>query len=176
MKRHDLKVTLTNTSHSPANFAAVSLLPQSISGATLLSNQTVQVESIAAGDSETVSFHLLSHTTGNITATSFSSEGIPGKFELTTAVGANGIALSPNTLVMPTTVNALPASLRDAGTAFLGQAFALATSPVTPEGLLPLSQSIVLRPRDQPRASGATGKSARALERDRERPCARLVR
>ncbi|MGB2715170.1 MAG: Ig-like domain-containing protein [Vicinamibacterales bacterium] len=140
---YDLHVTLTNTSRSPANLASVNLLPRSISGATLLSNQSVQIESIAAGDSQTVTFRLRAQTTGTVTATSFTSEGIPGRFELTTAVGALGIPMSPNTLVLPTAANSLPAALRNAGVGFLGQAFALATSPVTPEGLLPIGQQIV---------------------------------
>ena len=142
-EEYDLHVTLTNTSRSPANLASVNLLPRSISGATLLSNQTVQIESIAAGDSQTVTFRLRAQTTGTVTATSFTSEGIPGRFELTTAVGALGIPMSPNTLVLPPAANSLPAALRNAGVGFLGQAFALATSPVTPEGLLPIGQQIV---------------------------------
>ena len=51
--------------------------------------------------------------------------------------------MSPNTLVLPPAADALPAALRLAGIGLLGQAFALATSPVTPEGLLPLGQQIV---------------------------------
>lgn len=142
-EEYDLLVTLTNTSRSPANLASVNLLPRSISGATLVSEPSVQIETIAAGDSETATFRLLSHTTGTVTATSFTSEGIPGRFELTTAVGALGIPMSPNTLVLPTAANALPDALRTAGLRFLGQAFALATAPVTPEGLLPLGRQIV---------------------------------
>ena len=142
-EEYDLLVTVTNTSRSPANLASINLLPRSISGATLLSEQSVQIETIAPGDSETVSFRLLSHTTGTVTATSFSSEGIPGRFELRSAVGALGIPMSPNTLVLPPAADALPAALRLAGIGLLGQAFALATSPVTPEGLLPLGEQIV---------------------------------
>ena len=142
-EEYDLLVTVTNTSRSPANLASVNLLPRSISGATLLSSQSLQIETLAPGDSETLTFRLLSHTTGTVTATSFSSDGIPGRFELTSAVGALGIQMSPNTLVLPAAANALPAALRSAGVGFLGQAFALATSPVTPEGLLPLGQQLV---------------------------------
>ena len=147
-EEYDLLVTLTNTSRSPANFASVNLLPRSISGATLLSDQSAQVDSIAAGDSATLTFRLRSQTTGTVTATSFSSEGIPGRFELTTAVGALGIPMSPNTLARSSAVDGLPARLRNAGIGFLGQAFALATSPVTPEGLLPIGQQVALRPRN----------------------------
>ena len=142
-EEYDLLVTVTNTSTSPANFASVSLLPRSISGATLLSDPSVQIETIAAGDSQTVSFHLLSQQTGTVSATSFTSEGIPGKFELRTAVGANGIPMSPNSLVLSPAAGALPEAIRTAGVGMLGQAFALATTPATPKGLLPLTQQIV---------------------------------
>lgn len=142
-EEYDFLVIVTNTSETPANFVSLNLLPRSISGATLLSDETVSIETIAAGDSETVVFRLLSQQTGTVTATSIASEGVPGKFELRTAVGALGIPMSPNTLVLSSAAAALPAALRSAGTGFLGQAFALATSPVTPKGLLPITQQIV---------------------------------
>ena len=142
-EEYDFLVTVTNTSETPANFVSLNLLPRSISGATLLSDETVSIETIAAGDSETVVFRLLSQQTGTVTATSIASEGVPGKFELRTAVGALGIPMSPNTLVLSSAAAGLPAALRSAGTGFLGQAFALATSPVTPKGLLAITQQIV---------------------------------
>src|SRR6185436_5178895 len=82
-EEYDLLVTVTNTSESPANFVSVGLLPRSISGAKLLSPESVQIDTIAPSDSHTVTFHLLSQRTGTVVATSFSSEGVPGKFELT---------------------------------------------------------------------------------------------
>ena len=51
--------------------------------------------------------------------------------------------MSPNTLVLPPAADALPKALRDAAVGLLGQAFALATSPVTPSGLIPITQQIV---------------------------------
>jgi hypothetical protein len=142
-EEYEILVTVWNTSSSPANFVSVNLLPRSISGATLLSPESVQVETIAGGDSATVAFRLRALHAGTVTATSFTSEGIPGRFELRAAVGALGIPMSPNTLVLPPSANFLPAALRAAGVGFLGQAFALATSPVTPKGLLPITPQIV---------------------------------
>ncbi len=144
-EEYELLVTVTNTSQSPANFVSLNLLPRSISGAVLAPGQpeTMQIETIAGGDSETVAFRLISQTTGAVTATSFTSEGIPGRFEFRTAVGALGIPLSPNTLVLPPAADDLPDALRNAGIGLLGQAFALATSPTVPQGLLPITQQIV---------------------------------
>jgi hypothetical protein len=142
-EEYDFEVIVTNTSETPANFVSLSLLPRSISGAVLLSDQAVSIDTIAPGDSVTATFRLLAQQTGTVTSTSFSSDGIPGKFELTTAVGALGIPMSPNTLVLPPAADALPKALRDAAVGLLGQAFALATSPVTPSGLTPITQQIV---------------------------------
>ena len=142
-EEYDFLVTATNTSTSPANFLSLNLLPRSISGATLLSSPTVQVDTVAAGDSFTASFRLLAQQTGSVVATSIASEGIPGSFDLTMQVGALGIPLSPNTLSLPSAADALPAALRAAGVGFLSQALALATSPVTPTGLLPITRQIV---------------------------------
>lgn len=142
-EEYDFLVTVTNTSSAVANFVSLSLSPRSISGAQLLSEQTVQIDTIAAGDSATARFRLRSQQTGTVTATSFTSDGVPGRFELTTAVGALGIPMSPNTLVLPDAADALPDALRSAGLALLGQAFALATAPVLPQGLLPIGQQVV---------------------------------
>ncbi|HXH06729.1 MAG TPA: carboxypeptidase regulatory-like domain-containing protein [Vicinamibacterales bacterium] len=142
-EEYEILVTVWNTSSAIANFVSVNLLPRSISGATLLSSESVQVETIEAGDAATVSFRLRALTSGTVTATSFTSEGVPGRFELRAAVGALGIPMSPNTLALPPSAGFLPDALRSAGLAFLGQAFALATSPVTPKGLLPMTPQIV---------------------------------
>jgi PKD repeat protein len=143
-EQYDFMVTITNTSESPANFVSVSLLPRSISGATLLSDETVRIETIPAGDSETVSYRLLAKETGKVTSTAFAADGIPGRFELRTAVGELGIPLSPNTLILPPSADSLPAALRSAAIGLLGQAYAVATAPVTPKGLLPIGRQIVI--------------------------------
>jgi hypothetical protein len=140
---YDLLVTVTNTSDSIANLVSVNLSPNSISGAVLKSDQSVTLNSIAARDAATATFHLTSQVTGNVTATSFTSDDAPGAFVLRTAVGALGIPLSPNSLVLPAAANALPADVRTAAVGLLGQAYALATSPVVPVGLQPITQQIV---------------------------------
>ena len=52
---------------------------------------------------------------GSVTATSIAAQNVPGKFDLRMAVGELGIPMSPNTLVLPPTTNALPTALRQAG-------------------------------------------------------------
>jgi hypothetical protein len=140
---YDFMVTVTNISETPANFVSLSLLPRSISGAILQSSQTVQVQTIEPGDSATVTFRLLSQKTGTVTSNSIASDGIPGKFEFFTAVGELGIPMSPNVLVLPPTAKELPANLYNVGIGLLGQAYAVATAPFPPRGLLPMSREII---------------------------------
>src|SRR5205823_2614762 len=68
-EEYDFNVIVTNTSETPANFVNLSLLPRSISGAVLLSNETVSIETIVAGDSATATFRLLAQQTGTVTST-----------------------------------------------------------------------------------------------------------
>jgi hypothetical protein len=142
-EEYDFSVTVTNISETPANFVSLSLLPRSLSGALLLSEKTVQVQTVAPGDAETVTFRLQSQRTGSVTATSLASDGIPGKFELFMAVGELGIPLSPNVISLPKEARELPKNIYDAAVGLLGQAHALGSAPFPPKGLLPMSTGIV---------------------------------
>ncbi|MFZ1756163.1 MAG: carboxypeptidase regulatory-like domain-containing protein, partial [Caldilineaceae bacterium] len=140
---YDFHVTVTNISDVPANFATLSLLPRSLSGAQLLSGETVQIDTILPGDSSTATFRLRALQTGSVVASSLASENTPGKFEFRMDVGELGIPLSPNVLQLPNEVNFVPAGIRAEAISLLSQAFALATSPITPIGLLPVDQSMI---------------------------------
>ena len=132
---YTLDVTVTNTSSSPANFVSVNLYGPNISGATLVGEPTREIESIPPGDSATVSFDLVSRVSGKVTAATLDSdENVAGRFQLKTAVGADGVPLSPDSLVLPKEASSLPKSLRDAALGLLGKAWAVATAPA---GALP---------------------------------------
>jgi hypothetical protein len=168
-EEYDLHVTVSNVSDTPANYVSVNLLPRSISGAQLISDQTVQVRNIAPADSAFYTFRLRALKTGRVTATSYDSDGLPGTIELRSAVGELGIPLSPNSLILPDEVKYLPQELREAGLALLGQAHALATAPITPAGLLPMDKQMVYeRARDLGAAGQRIqfGESLRSVARD----------
>jgi hypothetical protein len=132
---YTLFATITNSSDAPANYVSISLDPRGVSGAELVSDSVVQVESIPPRSAATVSFRMRSQVTGEVTANVFQSDGnLKGKFILRTGVGDNGIPFSPDTLVLPDFVNELPAELVAAGIGFLGEAYSVATAPV---GALP---------------------------------------
>ncbi len=142
-EQYDFMVTVSNISETPANFVSLSLLPRSISGAILESSSTVQINTIEPGDSATATFKLRSEKTGAVTSNSIAADGIPGKFEFYTAVGELGIPMSPNVLSLPKEARHLPADLYQVGIGLLGQAYAVATAPFPPKGLLPMGRTIV---------------------------------
>lgn len=131
---YNLYATVTNTSRSVANLVSVNLDSRSISGARLSSDETVLFDTIAAGQSATAKFTLVSQQTGDVTFSSFTSDpGLSGRIQLRTGVGERDIPLSPNAIVLPRTTEALPSSLVDAAQRVLGQALSIATAP--PEAL-----------------------------------------
>jgi hypothetical protein len=154
---YDFNVTVTNVSDRPANFASLSLLPRSLSGVELVSDQVMPVESIPPGDSATVTFKMKSLTTGAVTSSSYASDGIPGRFELRMGVGELGIPMSPNVLVLPPAADSLKTrtpELYRVGIGLLGQAHALGSAPTTPRGLLPMRTSIVYEQASNVAAAG----------------------
>lgn len=105
---YSIFATVTNTSSSPANLFQLRLLSRSLSGARLADGETglKTLDSLPPGQSQSFEFHLVARTTGEVTGTVFlADEGINGSFVLTTGVGDTGIPLSPDTLVLPQTVD-----------------------------------------------------------------------
>jgi hypothetical protein len=144
---YTLDVTVTNTSEAPANLVSLNLFAQHVSGARLDDEPTKTIDFIAAGDSATVTYKLVSYRTGSVTAATLDSdENIAGRFALKTGVGEFGIPLSPDSLVLPKEAAALPQDLRDAALGLLGRAWAVATAPpaVFPKNLTRFSKKVVL--------------------------------
>ncbi len=136
---YSLFATVTNTSQSPANLFKLQLNSRSLSGARLADGESDSrtLDTLAPGQAETFEFRLVARTTGEVTGTVFlADEGINGSFILNTGVGDTGIPLSPDTLVLPQTVDYLPddPDLVFAAVRLLGQAYSVATAPA---GALP---------------------------------------
>jgi len=134
-----LFATVTNTSATPANLFQLELARRSLSGASFADGETGlrTLEHLPAGGSATFGFDLVARTTGEVTGTVFlADEGVNGSFVLTTGVGDRGIPLSPDTLVLPQTVEFLPdePDLVAAAVRVLGMAYSVATAPA---GTLP---------------------------------------
>jgi 5-hydroxyisourate hydrolase-like protein (transthyretin family) len=144
---YTLDVTVTNTSASPANFVSVNLDSAHIGGAKLAGDLPLPIDTIAPGDSATVTFTLESKVTGRVfAATLDADDGVTGQFGLKTSVGELGVPLSPDSLVLPKEASTLPKPLRDAAIGLLGKAWAVATAPAAavPADLVRFSRKIVL--------------------------------
>ncbi len=126
--------TVTNTSSSPANLFQLGLNTRSLSGARPAEDESGrrELERLDPGQAESFEFRLVAETTGEVRGTVFlADEGVNGNFLLTTGVGDTGIPLSPDTLVLPDTVDYLPqqSQLLFQSIRLLGQAYSLATAP-----------------------------------------------
>jgi hypothetical protein len=132
---YDLYTTLTNTSQTTANLVSVRLDPRSISGARLVSEDSVTFETLPPGESTSAKFTLIAQKTGSVYASSFNRDpSLTGAFDLRTGIGERGIQLAPNAIALPKIVDKLPAPLVAAAQRVLGQALSISTAPA---GALP---------------------------------------
>src|SRR5581483_8916541 len=142
---YDATVTVLNTSASVANLVRVSLRSTSISGGVLLSGETVELGTLLPGQSATATYHVLSQRTGSVSFSNLttSDDSTQGRFNLSMSIDQRGVTLSPDTLAMPDSVNALPADLVAAASRVLGQALSAATAGQLPPGVLNVPKSII---------------------------------
>jgi len=140
-------ITVLNTGITPANLVQVTLNQNSISGAILApgQNQTVPLNTILPGQSATAIYHMIAETTGQIVFSDIttSDNSVVGRFNFTMGVDAQGVPLSPDTLVMPDYVNNLPSNLVVAATRVLGQALSIATAAQLPPGIVSMGNPII---------------------------------
>ncbi len=139
----DLHATVTNIGQGAANLLTLALDEAALSGATLVEAPD-PIETLAPGDSHTARFRLRSQRTGQVTATYLrfdTASGASGDLRFRLGVGERGVPLSPDTLVLPASVDALPGEVVSAAMRVLGQAWSAANAPA---GLLPRG---VIRPR-----------------------------
>ncbi len=147
-----LFITVTNISQAVANLVGVSLNSAQLAGATLAAGESAsqEIDSLAAGESEVVRFRFVSTQTGRVSASylRFDQEGGPNEGSLLfhLGVGERGVPLSPDTIVLPKSIDSLPREVVDAAMRVLGQAWSLATAPTgtVPEGVLRVTKQVAL--------------------------------
>lgn len=130
-------VTVNNISQSIANDVRVTLDAARLSGARLISDATQTIDTLRGRDSATLEYTFVSERTGQVVATYLkfdTTNGTTGDLKFTLGVGERGIALSPDTLVLPSQVDSLPQTVIEAAMRVLGQAWSIANAPV---GTLP---------------------------------------
>ncbi|HSM86255.1 MAG TPA: carboxypeptidase-like regulatory domain-containing protein, partial [Candidatus Limnocylindrales bacterium] len=132
-------VTVKNLSQSAANLVSLTLDSSRLSGATLISTPTQVINTIAGGGATTLTYLFKSLRTGQVVASYLhfdTTDGSTGDLKFTLGVGERGIPLSPDTLVLPSSVDNLPQSVVDAAMLVLGEGWSIANAP---NGTLPAS-------------------------------------
>ncbi len=142
-----LFITVSNISQAIANAVTVTLNQASLAGATLLGDPAQEIETLLPGDSEALEYRFRSNQTGQVTASYLRFDGTESTGDLlfTLGVGPRGVPLSPDTIVLPSTVEVLPDAVLMAALRVLGQAWSIATAPAgtIPEGVTSVSKTEV---------------------------------
>jgi hypothetical protein len=146
---YEASVTILNTGITPANLVRVTLNKNSISGAVLETGQTETVElgNIEPGQTVTATYKLRAQRTGAISFSNLttSDDSVVGRFRLSMGIDERGVALSPDSIAMPSFVNELPPDLLTAANRVLGQALSIATAGQLPTGVVNVARSTITR-------------------------------
>ncbi|MEO5760860.1 MAG: carboxypeptidase regulatory-like domain-containing protein, partial [Vicinamibacteria bacterium] len=132
-----MRATLTNIGKGIGNNVSMTLDSSRISGLILEGDATKQIATLQPGDAKSLEFQFLAQRTGKVVATylKFDTQtGSSGKLNFTIGVGERNVPLSPDTLVLPASTDALPLPVIDAAMRVLGQAWSIANAPA---GTLP---------------------------------------
>ncbi|HEX2874243.1 MAG TPA: carboxypeptidase regulatory-like domain-containing protein [Polyangiaceae bacterium] len=138
--------TVNNIGQGIANDVNVTLDASALAGAVLVGEGTQHVDTLRSGDSKTLEYRFLAQRTGQVLATylKFDTQAPGGgQLKFTLGVGERGVALSPDTLVLPSGVDELPPSVVSAAMRVLGQAWSIANAPTgtLPPEVLRISRS-----------------------------------
>lgn len=137
-------VTVTNIGQGAAQDFTLNLDGAALGGMQLVDvpgNEPLRrVARLAPRDAVTFTFTMLSQRNGAVIAKYLkldgpAAHGSQGQLKFTLGVGERGVALSPDTLTLPTAVDALPADVVQAALRVLGQAWSVAKAP---SGSLPV--------------------------------------
>lgn len=142
---YDAFVTILNTSQVEANFVSVTLPRGSISGGELMTAEKIELGTIKPGETKTAKYRIRAKRTGCVTFSNLttSEDSIIGRFKLRLGVDDRGVELSPDTIGYPDYVDRLPTEVFDAANRVIGQALSVATAPVLPPGVKPISFPVI---------------------------------
>ncbi|HKY34350.1 MAG TPA: carboxypeptidase regulatory-like domain-containing protein [Polyangiaceae bacterium] len=129
--------TVNNIGQGIANDVHVTLDASALAGAVLVGEGSQRIDTLRSGDSKTLEYQFVAQRSGQVLATylKFDTQAPGGgQLKFTLGVGERGIALSPDTLVLPSGVGELPPGVVSAAMRVLGQAWSIANAPT---GTLP---------------------------------------
>ncbi len=142
--------TVTNIGQGTGNDVKMTLDGSRLSGAQLLSAGTQTIARLPPGDAATLEYRFRSEVTGEVVASylRFDTSGgvdVTGRLNFVLGVGERRVAQSPDTLVLPAAVRALPSEVVRAAMRVLGQAWSAATATTLPPGVERPSTEAVFR-------------------------------
>ena len=149
-EKFKLFTTITNIGQGLANALTVSLDSGALSGVLLLSDPSQVIATLKPGNAQTLEFDFQSQKTGQVVASYLhlnTQDGSTGELKFTLGIGERGVPLSPDTLVLPASVDALPTDVVDAAMRVLGQAWSVANAPsgTLPKGVIRTSKTVVFQ-------------------------------
>ncbi len=125
---YPLRLTVSNIGPAPVNLVSLTLPVSGVSGADVVGDRSRTIATLSPGDGETVTFDLIARRTGRVVAsTAKSGSSIAPQFEFSVGV-SNDIPLSPDTLILPRSTDALPSSIVEPAISLLGLGHSLATA------------------------------------------------
>jgi hypothetical protein len=145
-ERFKLVAIVNNIGRGDAYGLSVTIDQARMSGLQLRGEGTVSIPFLRAGDARTVEFEFDSQRTGRVVASYLHFDtGGNGRLNFTIGIGERGVPLSPDTLVLPTSVDGLPPDVVAAAMRVLGQAWSVATAPADrmSSSVLPMSPESV---------------------------------
>jgi len=140
-------ITLNNIGQGDGHDVRIRIIDAQVSGLQLLSDAEQSVLQIAAGEAHSFEYEFKSLKTGKVVATylRFDPEpgvNVQGRVDFTIGVTDEGVPLSPDTLVLPASVNLLPGAVTYQAMRVLGQAWSIANAP---RGSLPARVTRITR-------------------------------
>ena len=149
-QRFKMRATVTNIGKGIGNDVSMTLDSSRMSGLTLYSEPTQRIATLRAGDARNLEFEFVAQRTGKVVATYLkfdTQSGSTGKLNFTIGVGERNVPLSPDTLVLPASTDALPPDVVEAAMRVLGQAWSIANAPsgTLPQGVIRVNGQLVVK-------------------------------
>ncbi|MFZ1010565.1 MAG: carboxypeptidase regulatory-like domain-containing protein [Candidatus Sulfotelmatobacter sp.] len=147
-EQFNVYATVTNISQAIANNLTVAIDAASLSGVELTSGPMSPIPTLNPGDSTTLTYQFKALVTGQVVADYLhfdTQNGTTGQLNFTLGVYANGTPMSPDTIVLPSSVDNLPSDIVNAAMRVLGQAWSVATAPpgTLPASVIPTTTAVV---------------------------------
>jgi hypothetical protein len=146
-----LFATVTNIGQAIGNDISVTLDASRMSGMHLVGEATQSIRTLYPGDAQSLEFRFEADVTGQVVASYLKFEtdddAVTGQLNFTASIGERGVPLSPDTLVLPAVVDAVPGDVVKQAMRVLGQAWSAVNAPpgTLPSGVVRPAKDVVFQ-------------------------------